>query len=58
MIGKTGAKLRHRPHALGQDQWRAGFQPVDAGVYGNRGGLEAFVDGRDVKGNLDDRKRE
>ena len=42
-VGKSLAQGPHAVHALGDDQRRAGFQPIDAGPHGQLGGLQGFV---------------
>ena len=58
MIGKPRAELLDRAEAFGEEQGRAGLEPVDAGVDRDRGRLERLVERRQVERDLNDRERE
>ena len=49
MIGKPAAKLLDGAQALGQEQRRAGLQPVHAGLDRDRRRLECLVERREIE---------
>ena len=55
MIRETRAQSFDGVQPFGEEQRRAGFQPVDAGLDGDGGGLDRFVERGEIERELDDR---
>src|SRR5205085_10562411 len=56
--GRFWKALSKRPyavHSFRNDQWRAGFKPVDAGVHRHLRSGECFGDVNDIQRDLDNR---
>jgi hypothetical protein len=54
MTRKPFAELLHRVKSVGEQQRRAGLEPVHARFDGDRSGLDRFVNRRQVQRQLDD----
>src|SRR5262249_2164859 len=52
------AEFAHAVKTFGQDEGRAGLQPIHPGPHGQGGGFEGFVDVGEIQGYLDDRFHE
>ena len=53
-VRKSFAQRADAVEAFGEDQRGARFEPVDPGAEGECGGVEGFIDGGEVEGNLND----
>ena len=56
MIGKPRAQPLDGAQALGEEQRRAGLEPVHAGLDRDRRRLERLVERREIERNLNDRE--
>ena len=53
--GESSAEAADAVEAFGEDERRAGFEPVDAGAEGHLGGVEGFLKVGEVERDLDNR---